>query len=298
MTCYLLSAAIRKARTRPALTMALPIIHGLCLAPPALAIGAYAPGHEPDKLLLQMTDVVRVLDPTPNGPRYAAPLGDPTFALTGSPGTASVVVDIGKNVDLPNPTKYYAITGIGILERSDNPCQITLWGKMVDPRYPSFSRKVAVFELDKCRENKLSPWLDYKSVDFHAADGKFVRSVRVCSGHIPPLGFLPPQGGQSSLAWDIKGLMILPGLVSPGQEEITSQIDPRTFVRPTCLKDQHAVTLGPGWSGWSSCPDDQLVTGVRVHYTKDKSFTGLTVRCKAVRLFKPMSDPVTDAVGY
>jgi hypothetical protein len=294
MTCY--PTPIRKARSGRALTLALPIIHGLCLAPPALAIGAYAPGYEPDKLLLQMTDVVRVLDP--NAPRYAAPLGDPTFALTGSPGTASVVVDIGKNVDLPNPAKYYAITGIGILERSDNPCQITLWGKMVDPRYASFGRKVAVFELEKCRENKLSPWLDYESVDFRTAEGKFVRSARVCSGHIPPLGFLPPQEAHSSTAWDIKGLMILPGLVSPGQEEITSQFDPRTFVRPTCLKDQHAVAWGPGWSGWSSCPDDQLVTGVRVHYTKDKSFTGLTVRCKSVRLLKPLSDPVTDAVGY
>jgi hypothetical protein len=112
MTCSLLSTAIRKACTGRALTLALPIVHGLCLAPPVLAIGAYAPGHEPDKLLLQMTDVVRVLDP--NARRYTAPIDDPTFALTGSPGTTSVVVDIGKNVELPNPTKYYALTGIGI----------------------------------------------------------------------------------------------------------------------------------------------------------------------------------------
>jgi hypothetical protein len=98
--------------------------------------------------------------------------------------------------------------------------------------------------------------------------------------------------------WEIKGVMILPGLVSAGQEEITPQIDPRTFVRPSCPKDETAVAWGPGWGGWSGCPDDQLVTGVRVHYRKDKSFTGLTVSCKSVRSFKPLSDPVTDAVGY
>src|SRR5918995_357855 len=53
MTCSLLSTAIRKACTGRALTLALPIVHGLCLAPPVLAIGAYAPGHEPDKLPLR-----------------------------------------------------------------------------------------------------------------------------------------------------------------------------------------------------------------------------------------------------
>jgi hypothetical protein len=294
MTCD--RTPIRKARTGRALTLVLPLIHGLCLAPPALAIGAYAPGHEPDKLLLQMTDVVRVVDPNAsrNEPYIAIP-------LSGSPGTHSVLVEVGKNVDLPNPAKYYAITGIGILERSNDPCQITLWGKMVDPRYASFGRKVAVFEIGKCADsNSLSTWLDYKAADYRTAEGKFVRSVRVCGGQRSEGRYtsLLPQQAFSSTVWEIKGVMILPGLVSAGQEEITPQIDPRTFVRPSCPKDETAVAWGPGWGGWSGCPDDQLVTGVRVHYRKDKSFTGLTVSCKSVRSFKPLSDPVTDAVGY
>ncbi|MGP0591057.1 hypothetical protein ACTRXD_00780 [Nitrospira sp. T9] len=58
-----------------------------------------------------------------------------TSGLSGSRGEASVEVNVGKNKKLPNPTSYYAITGLGLEERKNNPCFLKLYGTLADPRY-------------------------------------------------------------------------------------------------------------------------------------------------------------------
>jgi len=70
--------------------------------------------------------------PKPSVPRDAAAFG--TLARSGSPGDSAVLVEIGRNVSLPDPEKYYAVTRIGTEEKSNNPCLLTLWGGMVDPQ--------------------------------------------------------------------------------------------------------------------------------------------------------------------
>ena len=258
---------------------------------PALTI--YAPGSGPEDQLLQMFDVVTV--PDPDAPRE--PVSPGTLGRSGSPGDASVLVEIGRNVALPNPAKYYAVTGLGIEERSNNPCLLTLWGGMVDPRYATSTRKLASFELGKCRKkNPLSTWVDFKRAGFDHPDHEFVRSVRVCGGHAT---FLLPQEAHSSTAWEIKGLSILPGLVTEGREEITALPAGETFVRPNCPEKLVAdAAFGPGWSGWSHCPAGQLLTALTVHHFEGRFFTDFTVRCKSARSIRAESAPVKDATGH
>ena len=93
------------------------------------------------------------MDRSPDYDSLTSPVG----ALSGSPGDGAVIVDIGKNIDLPNPTTYYAVTGIRIVEKKNNPCELILTGRMVDSRYRATKARIlARYELDKCRTGFLS----------------------------------------------------------------------------------------------------------------------------------------------
>lgn len=287
------------ARRRRLRTLLAPLALCAWLPASAFALTIYPPGSGPEDQLLQMFDVMT--GPKPGVPRAAAASG--TAARSGSPGDSAVLVEIGRNVILPNPEKYYAVTRIGIEERSNNPCLLTLWGGMVDPRYASSAtRKLASFELGRCgKTNPLSTWVDFKLAGFELAKHSFIRSVRVCGGRMTIL----PQGAYSSGRWEIKGLTVLPGMVSDGRvvperpEEVADFLNGQTFVRPNCPKNLvDTSTIGPGWSTWSECPLGQLLTGLTVHHYQGKHLTGLTVRCKSARMVRAESTPIKDATGY
>ncbi len=174
-------------------TLALTLLPGLCFVTPASALTAYAPDYDPDKLMLDMATMVHVASPeyTPGGlldrsPDYDS-LTSPVGALSGSPGDASVIVDIGKNVDLPNPTTYYAVTGIIIFEKNNNPCELVLTGRMVDSRYRAEKARIlARYKLDKCHNGPLAPLTEWSDAGFDEYREVFLRAVQVCGGHGNP----------------------------------------------------------------------------------------------------------------
>ena len=254
-------------------TLAL-LLQTLWLSPPALAAGAGAPSGDP-ALLLKMV-------PATEGPELPA-------ALSGSPGGDSVVIDVGRNVTLPNPADYYAVTRIGIREKAARPCVLTLWGRMVDPRYGGEAdRELATFELERCRG--LAGWIELESAGF-PADRRFVRSLRVCGGRDAAAAY-------SSFAWEIAGLMVQPGAIAPASAAIEALPDLDSFTRPECPRQIAASSSAAGWTGWSACPAGQLVTGLRAHYYDNRYLTGLSVRCKRAAWRMPASAPVRDVIGY
>lgn len=245
-------------------------------------------GSTPTTQLLQMTAAIEEIDDS----RLPADEG-----MTGSPGNGSVHVGIGKNMSLPNPASYYAVNGIGIEEQRDNPCAITLSGAMVDPQFSTKGTRIlAKFELEKCKPVTGS-FLDYKHAGYKESTGKFVRAVRVCGGHSPKVLPPLPQDAYSSTSWEIKGLTVLPGRVSATSDDVTPLSDEDEFTRFRCIERETGV-LGPGWTQWDSCPDNTLLTGVRVYHFDNKKFTGLRVICQYPRRSAAFYEPVKDALGY
>ncbi|MDN5850424.1 MAG: hypothetical protein L0H63_12445 [Nitrococcus sp.] len=212
--------------------------------------------------------------------------------MTGSPGTGSKVVEIGDGVSLPNPAGYYAVTSIGIQEKGNNPCLLTLWGRMVDPAFESADRKLAQFELEKCRSFPFSTMVDFKQAQLPKSSDTFVRGVLACGGHT---GILP-QGAYSSLSWEIKGLKVHGGRVVPETDEVEPMDKVSEFTRANCIKDE-AGAYGPGWTVWHECPIGELMTGVRLYRYEDKWFTGMSAICKIPQRSVPPRKPVKDPVG-
>ena len=205
---------------------------------------------------------------------------EPAEFYSGSHSDDSVSVDVGKNVDLPNPTSYYAVDGIGIREEDDQPCYISLWGRMVDPRYKGnfAGRKVGEFQLAKCNVRPEKEFLKGKYVSVGELDleGGFISSLRVCKGGL--------GGGVDN--YELKGITILPALVSASGDVSYPNVKPReapTLVQPNCPKD--TIIAGPseptGWDKWVGCPADQVMTGLQV-YHREKYITALSARCKRV----------------
>ena len=284
-------------------TLALTLLPGLCFVTPASALTAYAPDYDPDKLMLDMATMVHVASPeyTPGGlldrsPDYDS-LTSPVGALSGSPGDASVIVDIGKNVDLPNPTTYYAVTGIIIFEKNNNPCELVLTGRMVDSRYRAEKARIlARYKLDKCHNGPLAPLTEWSDAGFDEYREVFLRAVQVCGGHAN----LWP-GGKWSSVWEIKGYKVRGALLSPETGEVTPMPIRDEHQEPNC-PDHPSGAMSSGWTGWAACPEGQLMTGLRVHYYSRSRplagdaqwFTGFHIRCKEVVLRKPITDPVRD----
>lgn len=221
-------------------------------------------------------------------------------SYSGGAAIDNVSVEVGKNVDLPNPASYYAVDGIGIREEDDQPCYLSLWGRMVDPRYKDHlfaGRKVGEFQLAKCNVKPEKKFLKGKDVSIGELDlkGGFIRSVRVCQ-------YGGPIGGGVD-AGEIKGIRILPAIVSASGDVTPKDLKPEEqpmLVQPHCPKDTilaNDPTSASGWDHWVSCPADQVLTGLQV-YHREKQITALDVRCKRVGWFTAPKEPVQDLQGY
>jgi hypothetical protein len=241
--------------------------------------------------VIQMTNPVPIPIPNVAPPRPPASLTD----LTGSPGTGSVVVEIGDGVSLPNPASYYAVNSIWIQEKDDQPCLIRLYGRMVDPAFASTDRNLALFELEKCRS--LSPRLDVKEAELPKSSDMFVRGVLACGGHIK-ITIPPIPEAHASLSWEIKGLKVRAGRVVPETDEVLPLDKSGEFVRPNCPEKSSSEAYGPGWTTWYDCPTGQVMTGVRAYRYEDKWFTGLKAICKTPQRSLPPRKPVKDALGF
>ena len=219
--------------------------------------------------------------------------------MTGSPGTGSNVVEIGDGVSLPNPVGFYAVNSIGIQEKGNNPCLLTLWGRMVDPAFESTDRKLAQFELDKCKSFPLSTVVDFKQAQLPKYADTFVRGLLASGGHSatthPP--FILPQEAYSSTSWEIKGLQVHGSRVVTETDDVQPQGTIGEFTRAICVKEEAGV-YGPGWTAWHECPSGQLMTGVRVNRYEDKWFTGMSAICKVPQRSLPPRKPVKDSVGF
>lgn len=232
----------------------------------------------------------------------------PDYNISGASGDGYVRVVIGKNITLPNPTSYYALTGLGIEERGNDPCLLRLFGTLVDPRYQGPVRVVATEKLEGCR-SILPSLIDYKGVGFSKSssyfnfniDGKqFIRSLQVCGGR----GTLLPQRAYSSEMWKIKGIKIMASEVRLADSpllrpDILMRNTVEEFIRANCPdRIADAPKYKPGWSEWSNCPTGQVATGVDAYKGKDKYFTGLKLICKAVSHTRIDAPPLRDSVGY
>jgi hypothetical protein len=220
--------------------------------------------------------------------------------LTGVIGNGSFSIDIGWRADLPNPPHYYAITGIQIEEKRNRPCNLVLWGSMVDPRYSTTNRKVAQTTLPKCKKLPGSTLVDNTFVHLPDGANQFVRSVQACSGKTAAW---PPQELSVSWSWKIKGLKVRPGLVLEGSEGSNpiDKVVKNQIGQKNCKDHPSAGGPGewtqPGWTDWHSCPADQLATGVTLYYFDEKWFSGMALKCKNVRMLEG-PPPKKDAQGY
>ena len=243
-------------------------------------------------------------------PKAADELAGHDDRLSGYLGDGSVEVNVGKNTKLPNPKNYYALTGLEIEERKNNPCKIRLFGALVDPRYQgTVDRVVAEYQLERCKG--LTTFADHrgfaysegtKNFDFTKDGKKFLRAVNVCGGHYS----LGPQQAYTHRVWEVKGVraraseVMLEDAVTlkPFVTELQRDEELK-FTQPNCLnKVEEAPPNKPGWhSDWSKCPTGQIATGIRVYYVK-KYFTGLKLNCQSVASRRIEKPPVKDAVGY
>lgn len=230
-------------------------------------------------------------------PPMSVPERQPDQPSSGGSATDHVLVEVGKNVDLPNPTNYYAVDGIGIREEDDQPCYISLWGRMVDSRYKDnflTGRKLGEFQLAKCNVKPEKKFLKGKDVSIGELDlkGGFIRSVQVCKvkwNFVTPFDLM-----------ELKGIKIRPAVVSISGDVNPKDIKPEEIpmlIQPNCPKDRIASDTTEGWDIWVSCPTDQLLTGLNVGY-REKRITALDVRCKRVGWLIAPKEPVRDLLGY
>ncbi|MFP5286026.1 MAG: hypothetical protein ACLGI9_09840, partial [Thermoanaerobaculia bacterium] len=87
-------------------------------------------------------------------------------------------VEIGTGVKLPNPTELYGITAIGVRERNNRPCEVQLFGGLLDPAFGPDERLVGELKLDRCGMG--AGKIDYKSASFTDRKNRFIRGVRGC----------------------------------------------------------------------------------------------------------------------
>lgn len=214
--------------------------------------------------------------------------------FSGSRGDNFVQMPIGMGVQLPNPSSYYAINKIQLVESDNNPCFIRLSGRMVDPTYSSDDRIVAQFTLGKCSGVVMYPeGSKIPEIGYGRAEQKFIRAVQVCGGK----GLHQHHSDETPWShWEIKGLRVLPGRVSK-DGEVTAGEDRKQFMQPNCPDHPAKVEDGPGWSRWQTCPPGKLAAGVTLYTSNQKRFTGMELDCRFVRKLDG-AVPVKDKEGY
>jgi len=227
--------------------------------------------------------------------------------LSGVQGTASTTVNIGRGVTLPNPAIYYAITGISIEEYFNKPCEMKLFGRLIDPRFQSDTRELARFTIGRC-----TAATNYAMVNVaeeipenfvysdQGQDKHFISSIRVCNGNKLVL----PQLAYSHIVWKIKGLKAQGSVVSlVDSVTLKAEVGPHnsktsSFARTNCLDITQDSYVKPGWKSWHECPAGQIATGVTAYHHDDKWLTGLALNCQSVWARNVATPPVTDLHGY
>ena len=213
--------------------------------------------------------------------------------FTGSPGSGSITVSIGHGVALPNPATYYAVTGIGVEEEGNNPCLVTLWGRLVDPTFASGGdRKLAQVELEKCRP-AVNPFVDFKLAS--TAPSQFIRRLRVCGGRANKI--LIPQEAYHSTSWEIKGLRVEASRIEPTTDAVEPLSSAGGFIRTNCSDAEADDAMGPGWKPWDTCPTGQLLTGVTMYHFEEKYFTGIGALCRQPQR-SSAPPPRRDSIGF
>lgn len=160
------------------------------------------------------------------------------------------------------------------------------------PGIEAADRKLAQFELDKCRSFPLSTLVDFKQTQLPKSADTFVRGVLACGGHSaatrPP--FVIPQEG---ILIDVMEDQGIAGTWWPCDSG--DRTDRRIHTREL---RQRGGSVWPGWTEWHECPSGQLMTGVRVYRYEDKWFTGMSAICKILQRSAPPRKPIKDAVGF
>lgn len=205
-------------------------------------------------------------------------------------GAASQLVQAGTDAKLPNPVQFYAVRSIYIEEETQNPCRIVLFGRTIDPRFQtSKNRRLGEFTLDSC---KGMPFTDGNLAELDEPDNRFIQGLRVCMG-----GKRVYSGGVADPN-ELKGLRIRPATVSED-----GAVKPRDDVlewkewKERNCPEQEMGGSGDGWASWSTCQDNEIVTGVVVYYRK-KVFLGLGVVCGKVRFLPIPQTLVKDESGF
>lgn len=184
-------------------------------------------------------------------------------------------VEIGTGVKLPNPIELYGITAIGIRERNNRPCEVQLFGGLLDPAFGPDERLVAEVTLDRCGMG--AGKIDYKSVSFAERKNRFVRGVRGC-------------GEKSSFFFpieELKGLEIYPGEVLANGQLVPHDVTAK-FERANCKV----------WDKPILCPCNGVVVGLLMHHRADQ-FTGFEVLCKSIKAMPGLEKgPAKDKTGF
>jgi hypothetical protein len=266
-----------------------------------LANGYWAKAGSDVTLSIVPQSLLQVFDVVPDDPYDRSPV-PAHLRYSGSQDVdllneGPVLVKIGKNVRLPNPSNYYAVSAIGIEEENNNPCKIYLWGRMVDPRFGTADRLVAEYASDTCKDRLLFGSFDYEDTGVSGPSDRFIRGLRVCMGGkdpVPPLG----TGFDNN---EIKGLRIREAVVSQ-DGAVKALHGVKEWKRAHCPDEPLAPESAgnayqrEGWANWIMCPDGQILTGVKVYGSRE--FVALGVHCMSVRL-EPMTQvPVKDKTGY
>ncbi|MEM7021627.1 MAG: hypothetical protein AAF637_03445, partial [Pseudomonadota bacterium] len=105
----------------------------------------------------------------------------------------TLVVDIGKNVELDYDPEQYGITGIEILERKDRPCEVLLYGGRLDGAKGRYDELIGRANLKRCRSEADESSLDQRRFEGASLIGHsahFVHAIKMCEAG----GFLGSPG--------------------------------------------------------------------------------------------------------
>lgn len=228
--------------------------------------------------------LVLLCPPLAHGQRlrtYDSEVRHPAIALSGpndvigpvsgaEPYYEPLRIDIGTNVVLPHDMKFYGVTAIALQEKSDEPCKIELYGRLLDPDSSQADILVGKGTLFGCDEAWNSSW---RAATVVAQPRNFVRSLRACFQK-PPFSHMKIKGMMVS-----SGVVLDDGRIIPLPEmPCFDQKTPHCFARSNC----------GNWAEISLCPGDQIITGVMVyHYAEDdhppRAISAIRSLCRSVR---------------
>ena len=180
-------------------------------------------------------------------------------------------IDIGTNVALPHDVAFYGVTAIAIQEKSDEPCKIELYGRLLDPEGSQADILVGKGTLFGCDEERASSW---RAATVAVQPHTFLRSVQACFQK-PPFSHMKIKGltVSSGVVLDDGGIVPLPTMPCFDQKT------PHCFARSHCNN----------WAAISVCPVEQIVTGVMLyHYAEDdhppRALSAIRSLCRSIRI--------------